>query len=192
MIVSRETTAQFERLENLIRLWNPKINLVSKTTIEDLRTRHIADSLQVAEAAEHCDTWADLGSGGGFPGLVVAICKPEADVVLVEADQRKAVFLRRAVGELGLNARVVSSRIEEIEPLRSDVISARALAPLEKLIPLALRHGRPDTRYVFPKGARFREEIEIARRSWRFEIDVRPSRIDKEAAILIMERIERA
>ncbi|WP_245749666.1 16S rRNA (guanine(527)-N(7))-methyltransferase RsmG [Palleronia marisminoris] len=192
MIVSRETSAQLERLENLIGLWNPKINLVSKRTIEDLRTRHIADSIQVVEAAGHCETWADLGSGGGFPGIVVAICRPGTEVVLVEADQRKAVFLRRVVGELGLNAKVVSSRIEDIEPLHADVISARALAPLEKLIPLALRHGRPDTRYVFPKGARFREEIATARRKWRFEIDVRPSRIDKEAAILIMERIERA
>ena len=192
MIVSRETTEQFERLDTLVRLWNSKINLVSKVTIEELQTRHIADSVQVSEAVEQSKNWADLGSGGGFPGLVVAICKPKTSVTLVEADQRKAVFLRRAVSELGLNARVLSSRIEDIEPLSADVISARALAPLDKLIPLAVRHGRPETRYVFPKGARFREEIAAVRRTWRFEIDVRPSRTDKEAVILIMERIERA
>ena len=157
--------------------------------MDALETRHLEDGVQVAETIESCKTWADLGSGGGFPGLVVAICKPEARVTLVESDQRKAVFLRRAAAELKLNVAVQSARIESIPPLLTDVISARALAPLDRLIPLAYRHGRHDTRYVFPKGSRYKEELSEARKNWRFEIDVLPSRTDKDAVILIMENI---
>ena len=192
MSVSRETDACCKKFAALVRLWNPRINLVSKASLEALETRHIADSTQVAQAIPDSITWADLGSGGGFPGLVVAICKPDAQVTLVESDQRKAVFLRRAAGELGLAVTVYPKRIEDVPPLLPDVISARALAPLEKLIPLAIRHGRPDTRYVFPKGAKHRDEIEAARASWRFDIDVQPSRTEKEAVILVMENIQRA
>lgn len=192
MNVSRETQTQFARLAALVRLWNPRINLVSKASLGDLEARHIADSVQAACSVPYARTWVDLGSGGGFPGLVVAICNPETQVTLIEADQRKAVFLRRASSELDLNVIVRASRVEEVPPLLPDTISARALAPLDKLLALAIRHGRPDTRYVFPKGARFRDEIEAARKNWRFEIDVQPSKTDKEAVILVMENIERA
>ncbi|WP_375260289.1 16S rRNA (guanine(527)-N(7))-methyltransferase RsmG [Palleronia sp.] len=192
MSVSRETEARCARLAALVRRWNPRINLVSKSSLEDLETRHIADSLAVASSVSDVRTWVDLGSGGGFPGLVVSICKPDAQVTLVESDQRKAVFLRRASSELGLNVAVRASRIEEVPPLLPDAISARALAPLDRLLALAVPHGRADTRYVFPKGARYREEIEAARKNWRFDIDVQPSKTDKEAVILVMENIERA
>lgn len=192
MNVSRETEAKFTCLAALVRLWNPKINLISKTTLADLETRHVADSVQVAYTVPDARTWVDLGSGGGFPGLVVAICKPEAHVTLVESDQRKAVFLRRVSSELDLNVTVRASRAEEVPPLLPDAISARALAPLDKLLALAARHGRQDTRFVFPKGVRYRDEIAAARKSWRFEIDVQPSTTDKEAVILVMENIERA
>ena len=192
MSVSRETTVSFDRLAELVREWNPRINLVSPGTLVTLETRHIADSQQIAELAPEARTWVDLGSGGGFPGIVIAAERPETQVTLVESDQRKCVFLRRAAKVLGIDIKVHAARIEAVPPLLPDVISARALAPLDRLLSLALPHGRPDTRYIFPKGTRHTDEIATARERWRFDIDVRPSKTDKEAVILILENIQRA
>lgn len=189
--VPRETSEQLDRLADLVRIWTPKINLISRSSIEDFKTRHMEDSLQVAEAVTDAWTWCDLGSGGGFPGLVVAIRHPQTQVTLIESDQRKCVFLRHASRELGLAVTVANARIEDAVPTRANAVSARALAPLSRLIPMALRHGAAGARYVFPKGASFRQELDAARRDWSFEIDVRPSRTEKEAVILILENIER-
>ncbi len=189
--VSRETSAQLQTYCDLVRQWTPRINLISRASLDDMWERHVEDSIQVAEAAPGATTWADLGSGGGFPGIVVAICRPQTAVTLIESDARKATFLKHVAIRLNLKIDTCVQRIEEADPTRSMVVSARALAPLDRLLPLATRHGAADTLYVFPKGERYREEIAAAQKSWSFHVDVRPSRIDKKGVILILENVAR-
>ena len=127
--VSRETFSKLEAFADLVRKWNPKINLVSKNSLDDLWQRHILDSVQVFELAEGEGHWVDLGSGGGFPGIVVAILNQEAQtfqVTMVESDQRKCAFLRTAIRELGLTALVKTERIEQLDGLKADLADCRA------------------------------------------------------------------
>ncbi|TRD22782.1 16S rRNA (guanine(527)-N(7))-methyltransferase RsmG [Palleronia caenipelagi] len=190
--VSRETQERLEEFADLVRQWNPRINLVARSTLADLWARHVEDSLQVSLIpAEDVSAWCDIGSGGGFPGVVVAIARPEISVTLIESDLRKATFLRHACRTLSLNARVLSDRIENVEPQAAPVVSARALAPLTDLLGLASRHGMATTRYLFPKGVRHEEEIRIARKDWSFHIDLIPSAIEKGSVILDLQRVQR-
>jgi 16S rRNA (guanine527-N7)-methyltransferase len=195
--VSRETIDALQAFGALVRHWNPAINLVSKTTVESLWQRHILDSVQVfALCPADARSWVDLGSGGGFPGIVVAVLAkdliPDLHVTLVESDLRKATFLRQAAQSLSLTVTVLSKRIEAIDPLNADVLSARALAPLSNLLQFAEQHLSPTGTAIFPKGARFAAEIAEARRSWLFDIDTQPSLSEAEAAILVIRNIHRA
>ena len=194
--VSHETLRRLEHYEALLRKWNPAINLVSTPTLNHVWTRHFLDSAQVfdlrpADAA----TWADLGSGGGFPGLVAAIIaleeQPGLRFSLVEADQRKCAFLSEAARTLSLNADVVNARIEAIDPLSADIISARALAPLGALLSFAERHLATGGVAIFPKGARCNEEISQALENWRFTYENHPSLTDTDGVILKVGEIVR-
>lgn len=192
--VSRETFEALRAFEALVQRWNPAINLVSKNSLPNLWDRHIADSAQVfAQCPPEAESWADLGSGGGFPGLVVAILakelRPKLHVTLVESDLRKATFLRQAAAALALDATVRSERIESMKPLEADVLSARALAPLSDLLGFAKLHLRTDGLAIFPKGARFQDEISHARNAWNFDVDTRPSLSEGEAALLVIRNI---
>ncbi|MCU0828607.1 MAG: 16S rRNA (guanine(527)-N(7))-methyltransferase RsmG [Tabrizicola sp.] len=195
--VSRETLTALHSFEALVQRWTSVINLVSKQSLPYVWSRHILDSAQIFSVCpQNARSWVDLGSGGGFPGIVVAILakemKPDMNVTLVESDLRKATFLRQAVQALNLPANVVSQRIEAVEPLRADVLSARALASLSDLLAFAVRHLHPDGVAVFPKGAKFAEEIAEARTTWAFDVDTRPSLSEAEAAILVIRNINRA
>ncbi len=195
--VSRETSARLAVLAALLRKWNPAINLVAPSTLEELEERHMADSLQLVALAPPAPAhWADFGSGGGFPGLVVAAAlaerAPAARVTLVDSDRRKASFLRTAAREMGLDVTVRAERAEAIAPLGADVVSARALAPLRTLLGLAERHMAPGGCALFPKGARAQEEIEAARKQWRFVLESHMSRTDPQARVLAVREITRA
>lgn len=195
--VSRETFSKLQAYEALVRKWTPAINLISKSTVPDLWNRHIADSAQIfAACPKDATTWVDIGSGGGFPGIVVAILaqefRPDLRVTLVESDLRKATFLRQSGRELGLGITVAAERAENLPPQRADVVSARALAPLVDLLPLACLHMRPEGVAIFPKGARAAVELEDARKLWAFEVDSRPSLSDSDATILVIRNIHRA
>lgn len=195
--VSRETIAVLQDFGDLVRRWTPAINLVGKATVPDLWNRHIVDSAQIfALRPPEARTWVDLGSGGGFPGLVVAILArdlaPTLRVTLVESDLRKATFLRQAAQSLGLQVDVRSQRIEALPGLDADVLSARALAPLAELIAYADRLLARDGIAIFPKGARSAEELASARRAWDFDVDMRPSLSEGEATILVIRNIHRA
>lgn len=195
--VSRETIRLLERLEALLKKWNPAINLVSPRTLAEIWTRHFLDSAQilqsVAQAPQH---WADLGSGGGFPGLVVGVLAkeqfPDMQLTLVESDKRKAAFLLNAVRDLGLSAVVADRRIESLDPLKADVLSARALAPLETLLSYAERHLSPTGIALFPKGNRWREEVAQAQQTWSFEVEPKPSATDPESVVLKIKGLHRA
>lgn len=192
--VSRETNDRLEALETLLKKWNPAINLVSKKSLSDAWRRHIIDSAQLfALAPAHVDHWVDLGSGGGFPGLVIAVLAAEFDparrITLVEADQRKCAFLREAARQLGVKVDVRADRIESLAPLGADVLSARALAALQMLCGFCDRHLSPDGVALFPKGASYQDELADARHHWTFDVTVHPSDTEASAVVLEMKAI---
>ncbi|MEM8776571.1 MAG: 16S rRNA (guanine(527)-N(7))-methyltransferase RsmG [Pseudomonadota bacterium] len=172
--VSRETMNRLELYESLLLKWNPRINLVSKKTLMGVWERHFIDSAQLLQLLEgQVSHWADLGSGGGFPGLVIAILATEtknpSKVTLVESDRRKAVFMKTVLRETGAEAEVISKRIEDIAPLNADVLSARALSDLATLLGYASRHLSPDGTAIFPKGENWQKEMEDAQSKWQFQ-----------------------
>lgn len=192
--VSRETMDLLEAYAGLIRKWNPVVNLVAKSTIDQLWDRHILDSLQLRPLIQpDLKHWLDLGSGGGLPGVVIAILAreiaPEARVTLVEVDQRKSAFLREVSRQLNLGFQVENRKIEQLAPQGADVISARALAALDALCGYADRHMAPQGKAVFPKGVRFAEELEEARKRWHFDLKEMTSLTQPEARILILSEI---
>jgi 16S rRNA (guanine527-N7)-methyltransferase len=194
--VSRETCKRLEVHRDLLAKWNPSINLVSPSTLDASWTRHIVDSAQVFSMTtlKH-GHWLDVGAGGGFPGLVCAILAeeraPGMTFTFVESDKRKCAFLSTVVRETGVSAAIVSQRIEALSPQNARVISARAVAPLAKLLDYALPHLAEGGICLFPKGERYREEIDSARASFRFQLNERPSITDPKAVILSLGEIER-
>lgn len=194
--VSRETSERLEIYATLLRKWNPRINLVSKTTLPNLWTRHIADSAQLYDLAPHpVDHWADLGAGGGFPGLVIAILAMETEsprrVTLVESDARKGAFLNTVIRETGVRASVIIDRIEETEALMADVLSARALADLPTLLGFAERHLAPGGTAIFPKGATWEKEVSAARKAWNFTCQVANSETEDGPVLLRITGVAR-
>lgn len=187
----------------LVAKWQKAINLVAPNTLPQLWERHFLDSAQLLPLApEGTSRWLDLGSGGGFPGLVIAALGIET-VHLVESDQRKATFLREAARAMVLGAHVTvhMKRIEAVEPEAlhaamggaPQVISARALASLKELIPLAHRLAGPDTVYLFPKGRQAGDELTEARRYWTIQaLDLLPSQTEAQARIVRMRGLEAA
>ncbi|MEX0348331.1 MAG: 16S rRNA (guanine(527)-N(7))-methyltransferase RsmG [Paracoccaceae bacterium] len=193
--VSRETLERLSVYSELVRKWNPKINLVSKSSLDVLWTRHFVDSLQVFQCAKQRGHWVDIGSGGGFPGLVMAIAAMEdhADLrfSLVESDQRKCAFLRTVVRETGCNAKVLAKRIEDAEPQQADILSARALADLSLLFSFCDRHLKPDGLALFPKGVSWKKEVDNAAKRWNFTADTITSLTEPNAVILKIRGIAR-
>ncbi|MCJ8140807.1 16S rRNA (guanine(527)-N(7))-methyltransferase RsmG [Falsirhodobacter halotolerans] len=177
------------------RKWNAKINLFSKSTDDDFARRHIEDSVQVFHHAPAFSHWVDLGTGGGFPGVIAAICAKDDDMAgkftFVESDLRKSAFLIEMIRILDLNARVISQRIEAVAPLNADIVSARALAPLDKLCAFSVRHQRPGGISLYPKGANHAKEIEHARHMWHFDCEIHPSTTNADAVILELRNISR-
>ncbi|WP_106746648.1 16S rRNA (guanine(527)-N(7))-methyltransferase RsmG [Yoonia maritima] len=194
--VSRETYEDLQRFSDLVRKWTPKINLISPTTIPDLWDRHIVDSAQIYKfAPQTYKKWVDIGSGGGFPGIVMAIIgksqQPDANFTLIESDQRKATFLRTAARELDLNVKVLAERIENAEQQGADIVSARALSTLSTLFPLVSRHLKDDGKAILHKGKKAGEEIADAHKNWCFELEEATSLTDLGGQILIVKGISR-
>lgn len=195
--VSRETLDRLRTYAGLLEKWNPRINLVSRATLGSLWTRHFLDSAQLLDLAPAgAGHWCDLGSGGGFPGLVIAILggdrRPGLRVTLIEADRRKAAFLRTVARETGTAATILDARIEAAPAQAADVVSARALAPLAPLLSLADRHLAPGGSALFPKGARYREELREALELWTFRCENLRSQTDPDAVILRISELSRA
>jgi 16S rRNA (guanine527-N7)-methyltransferase len=195
--VSRETEARLDRFASELARWNQKINLIGPATADEIRARHVADSLQLLPlrppGTRH---WVDLGTGGGFPGLVVAIAAadeaPEIAFTLVESDARKAAFLARAADAAGVTPDIRVARAEALPPLAGDVVSARALAPLPRLLGLVHRHLAPHGTALLPKGRRWREEVDEALASWSFAVQNIPSQTDPAGAVLAIQGVTRA
>ena len=195
--VSRETLDLLSIYASLLKKWNPAINLVAPSTIDELWERHMLDSAQIFNLLpEGATSWCDVGTGGGFPGIVVAILakeqKPDLRVTCIESDVRKATFLRTVLRETGVKADIISARIEDVPAQSADILSARALASLTKLLEFSERHLSPDGICLFPKGARYQEEIDEALETWRFDLEKLPSVTHSDAVILKLGAIKRA
>lgn len=194
--VSRETYDDLMHFADLVKKWTTKINLVSPATIDRLWDRHIVDSAQIfGLARENYEKWADIGSGGGFPGIVVAILAkektPTAAFTLIESDQRKATFLRTAVRELDLNASIIADRIENADQQKADIVSARALTSLSGMMPFLDRHLSLGGCAVLHKGRQYQKEVAEARQSWSFALEEHVSLTDPDARLLEIKGITR-
>lgn len=191
--VSRETREKLALYESELKRWQRVKNLVGPSTLTEVWTRHFADSLQLAGLADG-DVWADLGSGAGFPGLVVALARPGTQVHLVESDSRKCAFLRHVARLTGASATVVEGRIEAVLPRldpRPLVVTARALASLEELLALAAPLLRAGATGLFPKGREYRAELTVAAESWTFRPDIIPSATDPDGCIIRVRGLAR-
>lgn len=193
--VSRETWDRLAGLVTLVDKWQPVVNLVAPKTLDEIWTRHVADSLQLVPLVDDPSLWVDFGSGGGFPGLVVAaaLVGTGARVHLVESDQRKAAFLREAARSLGLPADVHAERFEVFTARwngSATVVSARAVAALSQLIPLAYPLLKTGALGVFPKGQDVEQELTDSAKSWIIDARLIPSVTDPKARIVLMAGVE--
>jgi 16S rRNA (guanine527-N7)-methyltransferase len=187
--VSRETVERLDRFVELLCDWQERINLVASSTLPQVWTRHVADSLQLLPLAPGAKIWLDLGSGAGFPGMAIACALAEHDgeVHLVESDNRKAAFLREVAAATEVRVQVHPVRIEALAKTgapRADVVTARALAPLPKLLEYAEPFLRPPAFGLFLKGQDAETELTAARHYWTFDAEAIPSKTDSRARIL--------
>ncbi len=184
--------ARLRRLAELVAKWSARINLVSKHNLPHLWERHIQDSLALAPyIPSGTEAAIDLGSGAGFPGLVLAIHTGLA-FTLIESDSRKAAFLTDAARELHAPVTILNSRIEAAKTTPAQLVTARALAPLEKLLALAQPHLATGGVCLFPKGRTHEEELQEAASSWRFEVERCKNPSSAEGCILRLGKIEYA
>ena len=192
--VSRETLSLLCEYESLLLKWNKKINLVSKNTLADVWGRHFLDSGQIVN---HVDAlgkrWVDIGSGAGFPGLVVALLlkekKIDCDFILVEKNKKKVFFLNEVIRKLNLNVKVVNSDISSVELLNADILTARAFSELKELIELAYLHGKKGSISLFFKGENYRFELDKTLNYWFFDYDVLDSLSNSSGKIIRVKNI---
>ena len=193
--VSRETEERLDRYVALLLAWQPKTNLIAPSTISSIWTRHIADSLQLLALAPTARIWIDLGSGGGFPGIVLACAladEPDAMVHLVERNAKKAAFLREAIRVTGGRGTVHLADIEnyvDSNPPPADYITARALAPLNVLLSLAAPLLERGARALFLKGQDVEAELTEATKYWTVKAKLHPSRTNADGRIVEIEQI---
>ncbi len=186
--VPRGTLSDYVQWEALLRKWNKRINLVAPKEVDAFWHRHAFDSYQLNQyLPKKWTRLVDLGSGGGFPGLslgILAKTRGSCDVHLVESVGKKTSFLKTVTRELGLPVTVHTDRVEVLEPLNADIITARAFAPLPKLFTYAAPHLNPDAILLLPKGETADKEIKAAREDWHFHVETFKSQTDSSASIL--------
>lgn len=191
-LVPRETVERLERLAAIVIEEMPRQNLIAASTADHLWARHIVDSAQLLPLGPaNGKSWIDLGSGAGFPGMVVAVMRPELRVTLVESRRKRIDFLSFMAESLGIADRVTVAgrRLEMLDSTPYDVISARAFAPLDRLLPLAHRFSHRDTVWLLPKGRSAASELEAVAASWQGDFRIEPSMTDPEAAIIVAREI---
>jgi 16S rRNA (guanine527-N7)-methyltransferase len=185
--VSRETLEKLKRYQALLEKWQAKINLVSATTLPEIWERHFFDSWQILPHLGAAKSVADLGSGAGFPGLVLAACRPDLEVHTVDSDTRKIAFQIDVARELGLKIKFHSARVETLAgKLQVDVVAARALAPLTQLLAWAAPLLAPGGLCTFLKGANYESELTQAKSAWHMSTDIVPSLAETGAALLLI------
>ncbi len=191
--VPRETLEQLEAFEALLREENDRQNLVSRASLDQVWSRHVLDSAQLLRfAPADAATWLDLGTGAGFPGLIIALLHP-AHVTLVEARKLRTEFLARSADLLGISHKtsILCSKVEAVESATFHAISARAFAPLDKLLTLGERFSTAETRWILPKGKNAKTELEAAESLWQGSFRLELSLTDPDASIIVAERVRR-
>lgn len=195
--VSDTAKRDLERFVALLAEWQRVHNLVSRSALDEVWVRHVADSFQLLRHAQDFREWVDLGSGAGFPGLIVAIASKDLSdrhFTLVEANAKKVAFLRAAIRATGANATVAAERIEAHGAKMSgqaDVISARALAPLPELLALAAPYAHAQSVMLFLKGREYVHELDAAAQSWKFDVVDYPSATDSGGRVLAIRNLSR-
>ncbi|PSJ41570.1 16S rRNA (guanine(527)-N(7))-methyltransferase RsmG [Allosphingosinicella deserti] len=191
--VPRETLARLDSFVRYLTEENDRQNLVSRPSLESVWARHIYDSAQLLRfVPEQANTWLDLGTGAGFPGLIAAAMHP-ANFTLVEARRLRVEFLIRSAEILGVAERtdILLSKIEAVPLGAFAVISARAFAPLDKLLGLAEKFSTTDTVWVLPKGRNAKSELDAIRSSWQGDFRLEPSLTDSDAQIIVAREVRR-
>ncbi len=190
MNVSRETLEKLQQYDVLLQKWQKKINLVGPNTMPDRWRRHFLDSAQLLPLIpDTAKTIVDMGSGAGFPGLVLAIMTG-LEFHMIESDLRKCLFMREVIRVTGANVTVHNKRIEKVENIKADVVSARALASLSKLLDYANPFLKEDSICIFPKGKRIEEELTELNYVWHIKEHRLTSKSDDEGVILVIRGIE--
>lgn len=195
--VSRETLERLDAYVELLLKWQPIKNLVGPSTLPVIWSRHILDSLQILDLVPDAMIWVDLGSGAGFPGLVIACVltsRPETCVHLVESNGRKAAFLREVIRTLNLSAQVHNCRIEDVAsalPENIDCVTARALAPLVDLLEMQAEISKKPCKSIYLKGQDIDEELTQAAKYWSMEYQIFPSVTDPDGHVLLVQKIIR-
>ncbi len=200
-MIDNDIRQKLETYAKLLETWQKKMNLVSPSTIPVMWERHFEDSLQLLPYIDQNvsrETFSplkliDLGSGAGFPGLVLAIARPKTlDVTLIESDLKKCLFLENVSRETFSPVRLLRSRIEAVKDLKADIVTARALASLDQLLNYAFPFLKEDSTCFFLKGKTADEEIQMAKKSWDFELEIFPSLTDSTGRILKISHLQRA
>ena len=187
--VSRETFDRLVAFQGMFQKWSRRINLSASSTLDDVWSRHIMDSAQIAQLAPEATDWLDLGSGGGFPGLILAFLLADrlgGRIDLVESNRKKAGFLLAMIGEFGLPARVHARRIEDVQTTiqSPQVVTARALAPLPTLLTLTSPWLATGAVGLFHKGRDYRLEVQESLNDWSFDLLEHPSKVDPQGVVL--------
>ena len=181
--------------QQLLHKWQKRINLVSNSTISESWERHFQDSLQLIDLIhKEAKTVLDLGSGAGFPGLVIAISRPDLNVYLVEADQKKCSFLKTVSRETKTAVHIINDRIENSDIENPpDIISARALASLDQLFNYCTRwiNQNPNLQFIFPKGQNFQSELDEASKNWQYEHQIIPSKTNENSVIILFKNVKK-
>jgi 16S rRNA (guanine527-N7)-methyltransferase len=188
--VSRETLARLKAYADLLADWNVRHNLIAKSTLPDLWHRHFWDSAQLApHIPAQARTLADLGSGAGFPGLVLALLRPDLAVTLHEATTKKCAFLQAVADRVGVKVAICNSRLEDLPPKAFDVVTARALAPLSQLLQYACPFTGPNSVCLFLKGQNVGAELTEAHKYWNMQASQVPSQTEPSAAIVSVRKL---
>ena len=191
--VSRETFQRIEAFLALLRVENARQNLVSPSSLDHFWSRHVADSAQLLRHGhDSAGDWADLGTGAGFPGLIVGLLR-SGTIALIEQRRLRVEFLHRAAELLGISARtrIVAANVRQLPPADFACISARAFAPLERLFASAEHLAAPNAKWILPKGRNAKSELEAARASWQGEFRLEPSVTDPDAFVIVVEQLRR-
>ena len=195
--VSRETYQKLEQLVALLNEWQAKFNLVSNNSLPDVWQRHIADSAQLFKYLNNqVDSVYDVGSGAGFPALVLAVMAqeqyPRLKFTLIESIGKKTLYLNEVKTVLNLsNVTVLNKRTEDVLLPPADVITARAVASLDKLLGYVFKFTNRQTKLIFPKGKSYRDELEVAAKLWNFKLEVCKNETSADGVVLLLENLRR-
>lgn len=189
--VSRETLARLDAVIAALDVWRQRSNLIGPKEWPQIWTRHVGDSWQLLDHIPETARIVDLGSGAGFPGLIIAAARPAGHVTMIESVGKKCAFLRAAIEAAGLSASVHQGRVESAPPIRADFVTARAFAPMPELLDYAAPWLTKGATGLFPKGERWKEELTAGLQRWNFAYEAIPSRSGGSGVILIVREVAR-